>query len=309
LYTGGPMRWVAKAMIQKGISTLPRGEAVNYAIQRRVTRTLPVPDNRLLLRVDVALNHVRHYAEHGGGSLESARAFELGAGWELIGPMTLWMAGVERQLLVDVEPHVRLPLINHTLERFARLHGEIEARAGRELRRVPTAPLESLADLERRFGIVYEAPRDARDTGMEAGSFDLITSTWVLQHVPRADIAAILHESARLLSPGGVISHSIDMQDMFAFADPRISVWNFLRYGDRTWSLVNSSLQFQNRLRARDYLDLFRDAGLDLVVERPYVPDDVSPLEALDLADRFKRDYAFEDLMPTTLLAAARHPR
>src|SRR3954454_11101978 len=151
LDTGRPMRWVAKAMIQKGISGLPRGEAVNYAIQRRVTRTLPVPDSRLLLRVDVALNHARHYAQHGGGSLECCRGFELGAGWELIGPMTLWMAGAERQLLVDIEPHVRLPLINHTLERLARLQGEVESRAGRELRRVPTEPLESLADLERRF--------------------------------------------------------------------------------------------------------------------------------------------------------------
>src|SRR3954469_25927104 len=133
LYTGGPMRWVAKAMLQKGISGLPRGEAVNYAIQRRVTRTLPVPDSRLLLRVNVALRHARHYAEHGGERLESARAFELGAGWELIGPLTLWTGGGAGQLLVDIEPHVRLPLINHTLERLARLHDEIEARAGRQL--------------------------------------------------------------------------------------------------------------------------------------------------------------------------------
>lgn len=46
---------------------------------------------------------------------------------------------------------------------------------------------------------------DARDTGIEAGSCDLVTSTMLLHEVPRPVLDAIIAESARLLAPGGLL--------------------------------------------------------------------------------------------------------
>src|SRR4051794_21955763 len=155
-----------KAAVQKGMSALPRGEELNYVLQTRVTKRLPVPDSRLLTRVEAAFDHARRYRQATGAeNLSRVTAYEFGAGWELIVPMALWTLGVERQVLIDIAPHARLDLVNHVLERFARLHDEVEARAGRELRRVAPEPVPSFEEFERRFGIAYKAPVDARATG------------------------------------------------------------------------------------------------------------------------------------------------
>jgi Integrase core domain len=96
-----------------------------------------------------------------------------------------------------------------------------------------------------------------------------------------AGIVAILRECGRLLPPKGVLSCSIDLQDHYSFDDPRISVYNFVRYSPRTWRLVNSSLHHQNRLRAPDHIALLRRAGLQVIDVRAEQP---APEERLQLA-------------------------
>src|SRR4051794_33694918 len=145
------MHWIAKAAIQKSLSSLPCGERVNYLLQARVTKRIPARDDLFLGRVDAAINHVRHYENHARAAATEANAYEFGAGWELIAPFAMWMLGVGRQHLIDIEPHVRLELLNNSIGRFRRLHDEIERRAGRELRPMPEVTLRSLDDLERHF--------------------------------------------------------------------------------------------------------------------------------------------------------------
>lgn len=48
---------------------------------------------------------------------------------------------------------------------------------------------------------------DARATGLEPGSADVVTSTMVLHELPPEAIAAMLREAARLLRPGGLAIH------------------------------------------------------------------------------------------------------
>ena len=48
---------------------------------------------------------------------------------------------------------------------------------------------------------------DARDTGLEAGAFDLVTSTMLIHEMPPPAIRAMFAESARLLAPGGLAIH------------------------------------------------------------------------------------------------------
>jgi SAM-dependent methyltransferase len=236
--------------------------------------------------------------------VDVSRAYEFGAGWDLIGPLSMWALGIPQQVLVDINTHLRFELVNHSIAQLARHHDALGERAGRSLRRVDSSPVRSLADLRERFGIDYRAPCDARDTGLAAGSFDLISSTFT----PREDIAAILRECGRLLAEGGILSCSIDMNDHYAFGDPRISVYNFLRYSDRSWRFINSSLHYQNRLRARDYRKLFAEAGLSTIDEVLYSPDaeQRGELRKLSLAPRFARAYAFDELEPNAMVIVAR---
>ncbi len=307
------MRWQVKATVQKGLDVLPTSasERLIYMLQRRVTRSQPINDKQFLLHFEEALGHVRNYerqAQPSAKPLDEVRAFEFGAGWDLVGPLSMYALGLDQQALVDIRCLVRWELVNHVMSLFARHHGTLERRAQRSLRRLGEDRVGSAEQLQRRFGIGYHAPYDARHTTFPDASFDLISSTFTLEHIPGADIVEILRECGRMLAPGGVISSSIDMQDHYSFVDPSISAYNFLRYSDRVWRLINSRSHYQNRLRARDYVELHRRAGLHVIDCRIAAPagGEQRRLAALPLAGRFAQGYSRDELAATTMSVSAR---
>lgn len=303
------MRWIAKAVLQKSLSTLPAGERVNYVFQRHLTRSLPSPEKTLRRRLRRATHHLHAYLEHGRGrSLDQAVFYEFGAGWELSEPISSWCLGVDRHILIDIRPNLRLELVNLTLERLSRLLPELEEEAGGTLRDPGAAQLTSAAELESRFGIVYLAPRDARATGLDSSSVDFISSSSTLEHVPAEDLHAILAESRRLLRADGVISCRVDLRDHFAYFDKSISHYNFLRYSARTWRLFNSSLMYQNRLRYPDYVNAFADAGFEvLAVEtREPRPHNLERVATLPVAPELRERYSPEELAVKSLTVVAR---
>lgn len=303
------MRWLAKAALQRGLGALPQGEQLNYVFQRRVLRSLPAGDGALRQKFARALQHLGAYEERGPGTPHAdATFYEFGAGWDLAIPVAYALLGVGRQVLVDIRPSARVELVNDTIASFERLRPELEQQAGSDLRPLGGG-VAGIEELEPRLGIRYLAPCDARDTGLPASSVDFVSSTDTCEHIPGDDLAVIFRECHRLLRPGGAFSCRIDLQDHYAYFDRSLSRYNFLRFSDRTWSLVNSPLHHQNRLRSPDYLQLVRDAGLELVVERPSGPSDPgrAELRSLPLAERF-RGYSEDDLGVTVLSFVAVRP-
>ncbi len=297
------MRWQLKAALQKTLSALPRGEAANYWMQRHVTGNLPRPDGSFEHHVEVALQHLAAFERHQDLPLGEAAFYEFGAGWDLIGPLTYWACGVERQVLVDIRPNFRPELVEDALRRL----DAALADCGRTHRPLGAAGIRSTADLGR-FGIEYRAPCDARDTGLPAASFDFISSTFTMEHIPAADLAPILTECARLLRPGATISSAIDFQDHYSYGDPRIGPHNYLRFSDRTWRLVNSDLHYQNRLRLPQYRALIEDSGLEIVEEDPLPASegDRDTAARMELAPRFAGRYSLDDLTALGAVFVAR---
>jgi SAM-dependent methyltransferase len=303
------MRWIAKAALQRGLGLLPQGERLNYVFQRHVLHSFPVGAAALRQKFARALSHLAAYEEHGPDvPTAGATFFEFGAGWDLAIPLAYSLLGVGRQVVIDIRPSARTELLSETIATFDRLRPELEEAAGRELRDLG-GPVSTLAELEPRFGIRYLAPCDARATGLPAGSVDFVSSTDTCEHIPAVDLAAIFAECRRLLRAGGAFSCRIDLQDHYAYFDRGLSRYNFLRFSDRTWTLANSPLHYQNRLRAPEYLRLVREAGLELVVENPSGPSEAgrAELEALPLAERF-RGRPPEELGVTVLSFVARAP-
>jgi SAM-dependent methyltransferase len=302
------VNWLLKAALQKAISALPNPEAANYVFQRRVTRSLPIGDAGVRRKFGRALRHFRVFDEHGPVRAPAEAVFyEFGAGWDLAVPLAYAALGGGRQVLVDIRPNVRLELVNATLASLARQREALAAEADMELRDLGPPDLRGLDELEERFGIAYLAPRDARATGLPAASVDFVSSTNTLEHVPARDIAPILRECARLLRPDGVMSFRIDMQDHASYSDPRVSVYHFLRFSDRAWRLLTSDLGYQNRLRLPDYRRLFREAGLETLVESVAEParEHLAALARVELAPRF-RGYAREELAARALEVVVR---
>ncbi len=303
------MRWVAKAAVQRGLGVLPQGERLNYVFQRHVLRSFPVRDAAYRQKFTRATAHLAAYEQHGPGvPVSEATFYEFGAGWDLAIPLSYALLGVGRQVVIDIRPSARLELVNETIAALERLRPELEETADGSLRDLG-GPVSSIAELEPRFGIRYLAPCDARATGLPAGSIDFASSTDTCEHIPAPDLAEIFAESRRLLRPGGAFSCRIDLQDHYAYFDQSLSRYNFLRYSDRAWRLVNSPLHYQNRLRAPEYLELVRDAGLELVVSNPSLPNAErrAELETLPLAPRFRK-FSPEDVGVTILSFVARSP-
>jgi SAM-dependent methyltransferase len=303
------MRWLAKAALQRALGALPQGERVNYVFQRHVLHSFPVGDAAYRQKFIRAANHLAAYEKHGPGlPAADATFYEFGAGWDLAIPISYALLGVGRQVVTDIRPSARIELVNETIAALGRLHPELEQATERAVRDVG-GPISSIGDLEARFGIHYLAPCDARDTGLAPGIVDFVSSTDTCEHIPAADLAAVFAESRRLLRPGGAFSCRIDLQDHYSYFDRGISRYNFLRFSDATWALVNSPLHFQNRLRAPEYLRLVREAGLDLVFEHPSGPNEEgrAELQTMSLARRF-RDYSIDDLGVTILSFVALAP-
>jgi len=303
------MRWLAKAALQKALACFPGSEKLNYVLQHRVTKHYPRNDTDFLHWINIAAQHCDIFLKYGSvKNLSAATFYEFGTGWDLLIPLAYYAFGVDRQILVDIRPLARLELINDALQRFPVSKGKLEASLNRSLRDLGNRPAKSISELQQRFGITYLAPRDARNTGLDPGSIDFISSTATLEHIPTAAIREILAECGRILKSGGVVSCRVDMVDHFAYFDPHISDYNFLKFSDVTWNLVNSSLLYTNRLRYPDYLRHIKAAGFEVLMEGIDQPTtaDLATLRRLRLACRFRAGYTLEELGAKRLQVASR---
>lgn len=293
------MRWLAKAVVQKTLSYAPRSDQLNYVLQHRVYRSLPAGDAHARTKFARARQQLETFLEHGAPDDPAGAVFyEFGVGWDLRVPLAYASLGVGRQILVDLHPHARPELVNDSIRRLDAARAAHEEELARPLRELGPPNVERLENLRERFGIEYLAPRDARATGLPAASVDFVSSTDTLEHVPPDDIAGILAECGRLLRPDGVLSCRIDLEDHYFRFDHSLTRYNFLRYSERAWSLANSPLHYQNRLRYPDYVQLVRDAGFEIVRERISwaSPEQLDELSRLPLAERFRNGYTLEEL-------------
>ena len=292
------MRWVAKAAVQGTISLVPRGEEINYFLQRNVSRRLP----RVGDEFDM---HAKHAAQHlaileqlrPGLDRSTLRCYEFGAGWDLIEQITMWALGIDEQTILDIRPNIKVDLVNRTIHEIATNSARVEDALGCRLRPVDGGPIASTADLPKRFGITYLAPADARSVPLPDGSIDFVTSTETLEHIPPQVIAGILRETRRLLAHDGLISSLIDMKDHYHYIDAAVSTYNFLRYPPWAWRLLNPGLQPQNRLRHSEYRQLFTDAGYEIVFDEsePPTDDELHELQQMRIASEFAR-FSWSDL-------------
>jgi len=245
-----------------------------------------------------AKRHLATLARHASKAVSESQFFEFGAGWDLAIPLSLFVPGIKSQVLVDISELARVDLINDAVQTISRLAAKTAAA------QIDAGPVRSeemdawVPLLERRFGVRYVAPCDARSTPLEAASVDCITSTDTPEHIPEEDIRLILRECRRILRKHGVMSFVIDYQDHYSYCDRRITAYNFLRYSRNTWKSFNPRFHFQNRLRHSDYIRLAREESFDVVEDEPspVLPKDLAELEHVNLDPCFRERYLPEEL-------------
>ena len=259
------MDWRVKALGHWVISLSPRSDDLGYLMQRRVTKTLPMPEDLFDDHIAAAEHHVRLATEHLGTPPDIRRTSSVPDG-TLSSRWSSRETGSVIRPLTDIRRLVRPELV-----------ADSAARLGME----PDLPA---------LGITYLAPVDAMATGLPSNTFDLVTSTDTLEHVPRTQLVPLLSECRRLLRPGGVLTARIDYRDHYAYGDPSIGPFHFLRYGGRRWRRWNPPSHFQSRLRHVDHVRAIESAGLEvLAVEHPAPLTDALGLVHRDF-DRYERN-------------------
>ncbi|HVB58024.1 MAG TPA: methyltransferase domain-containing protein [Candidatus Acidoferrales bacterium] len=156
--------------------------------------------------------------------------------------------------------------------------------------------------------VEYCAPADARAAKLAPDSIDLVCSHSVMDHVLKDSTRDLKCESRRILRPGGLALYNVACNDHYAHLDSQISFVNYLRYRKSQWRKWNNSLQYQNRLRAPEFLDLATQAGFEIILKRTCVrPGTHEALAKFQVVPQFRR-FSMEDLAITTVDFIARKP-
>lgn len=287
------VRFVAKAVLQKGMSLAPHPQRVNYFFQRHLSRSRTTRPAFLQMRIEWSSMHLDVLRRLGRAD-PGFHAIELGSGWVPIVPVCYFLAGAERVAMVDLEdlgrPELALQAIDSVLGAHER--GELEslgeidpARVDRLRTVAEQIPLVGHHEALASIGL-HVTPGDARELQVQRPP-DLISSNTVFEHIPPAILEGILRRFGQVGAPGTVMSHLVDLCDHYAYVDSSVSIYHFLRYSDRAWRLIDNEVQPMNRLRASEYLDLYARAGVPVTEEHLRGCDPLA-LVGEPLAPRFK---------------------
>ena len=308
------MDWRVKGAIQKALGYLPGGGRIHYELQRRAGGLtdfgrecdIKVDDWRLMM------GHLRA----ANIDLASATLIEMGTGWYPTFPLCFYLAGAPKVFTLDLNRLLKSEMTRQLADRLA-VHVPLIAReSGLPLEEVKTKQRALVASLERGMSIAhatssvvdYRAPADASDTAMSAGTVDVVFSNSVLEHVPGRVIGQCFVEAMRVLRPGGIMFHSVNCGDHYAYTDRTINQLHYLQYTDEEWERWNNAFLYQNRLRAKAFIDMARDTGFAIEIDTSRAsPERLAQLDELRIAPMFAR-YTREQLAITSVDFVARKP-
>ncbi|HEY5926675.1 MAG TPA: methyltransferase domain-containing protein [Kofleriaceae bacterium] len=306
------MDWRVKGAIQKALGYVPGGDRIHYVLQRYAGGMrdfgrecdLKVDDWRLMV------GHLRA----AGITVEGATMVELGTGWYPTLSFCHYLAGVARVYTFDLDRLLKDDMVHLLADRLA-AHVALIAREANRPEDEVKAEQVSLAAAVRRGGslghatggiVDYRAPADASQTSLLGGSIDVVFSASVLEHVPRPLIEGCFAEAHRILRPGGVMVHSVNCGDHYAYADRTIDQLHYLQFSEEEWDKWNNPFLYQNRLRAIDFIDLAKRAGFTIELDSSRaLPERLAQLDAITIDPAFAH-YTREQLAITSVDFVAR---
>jgi hypothetical protein len=303
------MNWRIKGLVQKTLSALPAGMRVNDLLQRTVGG-LRHFDEQVASKVSdwtVFIDHLESLSIAPKG----LRLVEIGTGWFPTLPLCFSLAGAAACHTFDLNPHLSHRLTRKLLTALSSQASTIAARADRPRNEVESdhkalLSTASLAELLLAARVQYHAPADARRTSLPDESVDVVFSNSVLEHVPGDVIQSMLIESKRILRKGGVTIHCVNCGDHYAYFDRTITPMNYFTFTEEQWRRWNNPLQYQNRLRPIDFVQMAERAGLQLAINCFRPREDLKAvLPKLQITDEFLR-YGPEQLCSTSVAFAAR---
>ncbi len=221
-----PLRWVSRHFHQTGAMDDP-----DIVVDRAV--------------------RVVEAARTGATPIADARLVEIGPGHSLGVALSLLLAGAARVEAVDT---VRYAASQPDPGSFTELW-----RRGTEAGLIDSTDVaEPDAELARAAARLEYQVVDGRERWpFPEQSKDVVYSFSVLEHV--RDLRGLLEESARVLRPGGLSIHTIDLRDHYNLG-PGENWLEFLEFDDRKWDRMTSArFAWCNRMRSPELRALFAE--------------------------------------------------
>jgi SAM-dependent methyltransferase len=195
------------------------------------------------------------------GNLLDAAVLEIGPGGNVGFGLLALLAGASSAACLDIAPGAQAAEPNDlypALVKTASTYPDTYLVAPALLERAGQDPEGLARELLAR--ITYHASMDIAKHDLPTASLDVICSHTCFEHF--ADPAGAITQIARLLRPGGVTSHQIDLRDHRDFTHPL----DFLAHGNAVWRLTTSNLPnaVHNRWRASEYRAAFAQQGLEV---------------------------------------------
>ncbi len=309
-------KWIAKAVVQKVISFMPYREKLNYLFQRYVTHGVELNDVYFGYKIQAASDHVKYMRKYAPeGILCNQAVLELGTGWYPVIPISMYLSGALSVTSIDIRQWMNKKSILTCIDKF--IEWRTLGKLDNYLKVINEERWNTLIQISDRRGELTEEQildilrfrtlvTDARNTGLPARSFDLICSNNTFEHIYPVVLENILREFKRLLKPGGLMSHHIDMSDHFAHFDTSITIYNFLRFSSRRWKTIDNRIQPQNRLRFIDFKEMYKNLGIP-VTEEVIWEGSREQLSLLKLAPEFNR-YTREELAVSHAYLVSKFP-
>lgn len=282
-------KWKLKAVVQNVIALMPYKESVNYFFQKNVTKGVNLSDEYFEFKIGHAKDHINYFKTYGETGVEK-KIIELGSGWYPVIPIMMYLSNTGSVISLDIQSWMNKEHQVTAINKFIQWQkaGKLKAY----LKKIDSKKWDLLLDISKNesqysfdqinktIGLTLML-QDARNLNLEDSSIDLISSNNTFEHIYPEILSGILKEFKRVIKPNGVMSHFIDMSDHFAHFDKSITIYNFLRYSNKKWKMIDNSIQPQNRMRFKDYLEMYKYLSIPVTKEeiRKGNIDEVSSLK------------------------------
>ncbi len=299
----GVSKWHVKALVQKTISFLPFHESVNYYFQKKITKAVVLDDVHFGYKIGHASDHIAYYKKHGNPDKDCS-IIELGTGWFPIIPLMMYLTKTGKVVSLDIQSWLskknQIEAISKIIEwrgngKLDGLFDLIDESRWLKIVEIKENPYDFTE--EKINEIIGFKPLliDARNSNLEDKSVDFICSNNTFEHIYKEVLMGILREFKRIIKPEGVMSHFIDMSDHFAHSDPSITIYNFLKYSEKQWRLIDNKIQPQNRMRFEGFKNMYNALNIP-VTELSFRKGDLSALESVKVHKEISSQFSTEEI-------------
>lgn len=255
-----------KTIVLKILDILPKklGFSFYYKIQSRSFKSITkfIDPNKASYEI------INSILTEKGIQLKNKTILEIGSGWIPLLPYFLKViGGIDKVYTYDINKH-------YQQKNLDKCYDYISAKYETKLNLLENGGFK-LPDF-----IEYHPFTNVINADLSK-DIDIVISRFVLEHVTPKDLTAIHEKLYNSLSDKACVLHLISPSDHRAHSDGSLSLYDFLKYSEKEWNRIQTKFDYHNRLRLPDYIQIFENAGFEVL----YVEYD----KAKDNTEKYKK--------------------